>query len=153
MHLFALDSGWSDFYTVAGFYVGVVGLVIGVVGFAVTIWQIRQAKTAADAAKDAANRTLTESKDSFERFVAAFASRLLSELQRAEDSKDWQLANLRTHDLAELLGTIDVVEFDATVLVARLREFEQKFADRKAERNPKFSQVKWDKLVNDLHAL
>jgi hypothetical protein len=78
--LFALDPFWSDWYTGAGFVVGVLGLIISLGGFWIAIVQINKTKHAAEAAQEASFKTLAETKDSYERFVGAFATRLLSEL-------------------------------------------------------------------------
>ncbi|MBP3960818.1 hypothetical protein J8F10_36820 [Gemmata sp. G18] len=141
MHLFALAPEASDFLTVWGFIVGVVGLVVGVAGFWIAIVQIREArkeakkgKEAAEAARDAANKTLTESKEAFERFVAAHAGRLLSELQTVVTGSDWKLAELRARDLAEILATLPSTGSAATdgnmmELVSRLREFGHTFSE------------------------
>ncbi len=153
MHLFALAPETSDFLTVWGFIVGVVGLVVGVAGFWIAIVQIREArkearkgKEAAEAARDAANKTLAESKDAYERFVGAFALRFLSELRNAKTAEDWKFAALRCQDLADLLGTI------ATEQIRELREFGTKFTKRANREKPAFSEVKWERLLHNLHA-
>ncbi|MBA4067359.1 MAG: hypothetical protein C0501_27345 [Isosphaera sp.] len=127
MPLFALDPAWNDFYTVGGFFVGLVG-------FGVTLWQLRKTKYAAEAAAQASRDTLAENKESYERFVGAFASRLLSELQHAVNESDWKIAKVRAHDLAELLGTLPTTgaaALDGATRTAgdNLREFAQTFAE------------------------
>ncbi len=105
MILLALSPETSDFLTVWGFVVGVLGLLVGVVGFGYTIYQVWKVKAAAEAAKEAAEKTLAESREAYEKFVGAFASRLLSDLEDAVNSKDWALATIRAKDVAELVST------------------------------------------------
>ena len=94
MTLFALDPWWNDFYTIGGFIAGIIGALVSVGGFWIAIGQIRKTMHAAQAAQDAANKTLEESKKSYARFVGSFASRLMSELQRAVNTKEWMIALL-----------------------------------------------------------
>jgi hypothetical protein len=152
MILFALSPETSDFLTVWGFIVGVLGCIIGVLGFGYTIYQVRKVKAAAEAAEEAAKKTLAESKASYERFVGTYASRFLSELQRAANAKDWKLAETRALDLAELLGTLQDGRDPVTELVSDLRDFGQKFAALAAGGSPKFGQKKWNEVLNKLHA-
>ena len=69
MCLFALDPLWNDISTAGGFLVSVVSLMLGIIAFRYTliqVWEARAAaelsQTAAEAARDAANKTLAESK-------------------------------------------------------------------------------------------
>ena len=82
MSLFALDPGWNDFYTIAGFFVGVVG-------FAYTIYQVLKTKSAALAAEAASEKMLQESRLGFQRFVAALAYRYLAEARGCVESESW----------------------------------------------------------------
>src|SRR4051794_19563597 len=100
MFLFALEPVWLDYLCAVG------GLIVGIVGFGFTIWQLRRTMHAAEAAQKAAKETLEESKEAYARFVGAFASRLVSELQHGVNSEDWKLGELRAQDLAELLATL-----------------------------------------------
>src|SRR5437868_6631449 len=106
MILLALDPWWTDFYTVGGFVFGVLGLGVGIGGFWIAIRQIQHTRRAAEAAAEAAKVTLAESKEGYERFVAAHAGRMLSELQAAVLGADWKVASLRSRDLAEILATL-----------------------------------------------
>lgn len=160
MHLFALDPWWNEFYTQWGFYVGVLGLLVGFVGFGFTLWQVSKVQAAAKAAELAAQKTLAESKDAYERFVGAFASRFLSELQTAVHEKDWKLAAVRSHDLAELLATLPdtgVATMDDAVAEGKksLREFGQQFAEmttaNAAKLQAKLVKDKWKPLLQLLH--
>jgi len=148
MNLFALSQAESDCYTLWGFYVGVVGTLVGIVGFAYTIYQVRKVQAAADAARDAATRTLVESKGSYGKFIGAFASRLVAELERAANTNDWKVAVLRVADLAELVGTAAHSVRDAVELAAELRAFGQKFG----RDEPKYKRSKWDELLRKLYA-
>lgn len=80
MPLLALEPTINDALTVWGFIVGVASGLVGLVGFAVTLWQVRETKRAALSAKEAAEKTLIENKQAFERFVGSVAARLLADL-------------------------------------------------------------------------
>ena len=149
MYLFALDPAWNDFYTAGGFFVGVIG-------FAAAFYQIRETKRAAIAARDAANKSLAETKEAYERFVGAFASRLFAELRSAVTGKDWSLANIRSHDLAELLATLpssgdESIDAAGIESVRSLREFGQAFAETVAAKKPqppaKLMRDRWKPLL------
>ncbi len=160
MVLLALDPWWNDFYAVGGFLVGVVSLVLGIIAFRYTliqVWQARAAaelsQTAAEAARDAANKTWAESKVGHERFIATLASRLLSELQRAMAEKEWILAKVRCNDLAELLASLSAAHASATELAQELRQYAQRFEQAAGGAQVKFGRRKWDKLIGKLHAV
>lgn len=159
MPLFALDPASADFYTAWGFWVGVVGTVVGVVGFGVTIWQLVITRRAVEAAKLAAEETLAENKEAFERFVAGYAGRLLSELTAAVVRKDFRLAEVRANDLADLLaslpasGPTDAADARA---VRGLREFALLFAEKAARPStPGLGRddlrERWNPLLLQLH--
>jgi hypothetical protein len=153
MTLLALDPWWNDFYAIGGFFVGVVG-------FAFTIWQVRKTMHAAAAARDAAEYTLRESKDVYERFVGAYASRLMSEPQGAVNAKDWKLANIRSQDLAELLASLPATgdnetDESTTEAVKALRDFAHVFAEKMTTREKvplsSSGHKKWKTLLQTLH--
>jgi len=152
MPIFALSPDWSDALTVWGFVFSVVGTAVGVLGFWYTILQVRKVKAAAEAAEAASQKVLAESKMAFTRFVGTNASRLLSELRRAVNEKDWALAEIRAHDLAEVLGTLPGERGRISGLVARLRGHGEKFAERSGDSIPKFQPRKWADLLTELHA-
>lgn len=150
---FALDPLWNDIYTAGGFWIGVAGLLLGYVGYRIAITQLRQTKQAADAAREAAEKTVAENKEAFERFVAAFAGRLLSELQAAANRLDWKVAELRAHDLADLLATLPVAApaAESGEATRTLREFAQEFARKATDPEPKkltaAARKRWDSLL------
>lgn len=168
MLLSAIDPWWNDLYAAGGFWIGAISLVVGVVGFIFAIVQIRlaktatnEAKTAAVAAKEAAEKTLRESKDAFERFVAAHAGRMLSELQTAVTGADWKVAELRSRDMADIISTLPTTSSTATddkitEAVEQLRAFGHTFAElaeKKAKRlAPKVAKDRWRPLLQTLHA-
>jgi hypothetical protein len=157
--LFALNPAWSDFFTIAGFVLSIFGLIVGIGGFWIAIHQIKETKRAAEAAQEAAKKTLAESKESYERFVGAYASRLLSELQNSVNTKDWKLASIRSQDVAELVASLpatgdEINDEKSNELVASLRGFAQKFAEiSKVDKSPltPANLKKWKDLVQGLH--
>lgn len=157
--LFALSQCWNDFLTIGGFLVGVISLVLGVIAFYYTLralWEARDAakasKTAAEAARDAANKTLAESKGAYGKFVGSFASRILADLKKAVDDQDWKLATVRADDLAEFVASVPHEIPTAGDEAALLRVFGRKFAAGDAEHKPKFNTAKWNELILKLHA-
>ena len=150
MPVFALDPVWSDFYAAGGFWLGVVGFVVGTIGLSVTIWQVRETKRAAIAAKDAAEQTLLESRTQFRRFLASSAHRYLAEARRAVDDGSWEMAAMRANDMADLLGQMPSTEKAVQRLTDDLRKFAQIFASK--SKNPagdvcEFQPAKWASLL------
>jgi len=124
----------------------------------VTIHQLKKTTHAAEAARDAAKSTLAESKDAYERFVGAFASRLLAQLQDAVNDADWKLAKIRSHDLAELFGALpssDTQDAATTAAVDSLRNFAQNFAEfltaKKTSMSATLMKDRWKPLIQFLH--
>jgi hypothetical protein len=162
-----LALNWNDVYTAGGFWVGVVSLVVGFIAFIIAIIQLRQARdaalasqTAAEAARDAAQKTLRESKDAFERFVAAHAGRILSELESAVGEANWEIAVLRARDMAEIIATLPAASSPTrddkiAEAVNELREFGHtftEFAEKEAKRlQPKVAKEQWQPLLERLH--
>jgi hypothetical protein len=152
MILLALDPWWNDFYAAGGFFVGVIGFII-------TIVQIGRARGAAVAARDAANKTLAESKDAYERFIGAFASRFLAELEAAVKAKHWSLAQLRCSDLAELIAALPAspdqeVRKATAEAITSLRDFSHTFAETPSKEPADLSKPnlkKWKLLLQLLH--
>jgi hypothetical protein len=127
----------------------------------VTIWQLVITRRAAEAAKTAAEETLSENKEAFERFVGAFAGRLLTELSAAVVRWDYRMAEVRAGDLADLLaslptsGTAPADTADAES-VQTLREFAQRFGEKAAETPPTELRggdfrKRWKPLLLQLH--
>ena len=145
--LFALEPGTADGLTIWGFVATVLGLVIGVVGFLYTIHQVRKVKAVAEAAEEAATATRAESRASYERFVGAFASRLMSEMTQTVSANNWIAAAMRSRDVAELLGTLP----GTMELVSELRAFGEIFVERAEGRSPRYAITKWRDHITRIH--
>lgn len=143
MHLFALDPLWSDFFTVGGF-------AVAVFGFAYTIRQVWKVQVAADAAKAAAQETLDESRASFERFIGTHASRLVTELDDAVNTKNWPIAKIRAHDLAELFATLRDPDNTTNLIVEDLRNFGQVFAENCLKTRASYDREKFRAVINQV---
>jgi hypothetical protein len=150
MTLFALEQALSDFYTEGGFWVGVLGLVLGAIALRYTLVQIWNAEAAAVAAKNAAERMRAENQSAYGKFIGGFATRLLSSLEAAVEKQNWELAQVRARDLAELLASLPARTGILSELTNELRVFGQKFAVSAPFKGPTAS--KWKKLVLALHA-
>jgi hypothetical protein len=144
--LFALSSQWNDIFTVGGF-------IVGVFGFGYTIYQVHKVKVAALAAEEAAERTLSETKTNFRRFIASFAHRYLAEARASEEQSSWQVSALRTNDLADLLAQLPEAGSEAGVMIGTLREFGQVFANKQRDPTKRHSTRKWQALLRQLQVL
>jgi len=139
MTIFEMSAGWNGVFAIAGF-------VVGVAGFAVTIWQIVKTRRVAEVAAETARTALNESRLLFDRFVGNYSARLFADLQRAVQSADWKQAEVRAHDLAELLASLSTTE--ALDIVKSLREFAVRFGEWAAENRAKLTQKKkWKDVI------
>src|SRR4051812_24558135 len=94
-----MSEGWRD-------AISIVSLIATVVGLLYAIAQIRKTKSAANAAKEAADKALAESRRSYHRFAARNARRLVSEAKIHVDNKAWALAAFRLNDLADQVAQL-----------------------------------------------
>jgi hypothetical protein len=89
-----LNDFWRYLITLVGFVLTAAGLVYAIL-------QIRKTKTAAEAAEVAAKKALTESRQNFQRYVAATAHRFVGDAKRHVSSQDYEKAATRLEDLAD----------------------------------------------------
>jgi hypothetical protein len=149
--LLALSESWTDFYAITGFWLAILGLLVGVLGFAYTIYQVRKTQSAVAAAREASLRVLEESRASFERFVAAFAHRLMNDARAAVDTESWQLASTRASDLADLVAQLQLSGNPPVIAVVhRLREFARVFAAKAKNPGKRHAPTKWERLLQEL---
>lgn len=96
--------------------VGVIGLGISVVGLLMTYSQARQAKNAAEAARDAAKEVLERSRKDFMMYIARNIGNLLTELNTRFHSNDFVHVATRLGDLHKEIVVISAysIEFAAS---------------------------------------
>lgn len=122
-------------------------------GFGYTIYQVHKVKVAALAAEEAAERTLTETKTTFRRFVAAYTHRYLAEARSCVEQEAWPVAALRANDVADLLAQLPGAGPDTVILIGTLREFGQVFAAKQRDATKRHSARKWLALLRQLQEL
>jgi hypothetical protein len=152
MSVFALAEFWNEFYAAGGFWIGTVSLVIAVLGFWYTIVQVKKTQAAADAAKQAAESALAESKRQFRRFLTAGANRALGELRLLVDYERWEPSALRADDLADHIAQMLAGAGDALSLVNRLRDAATVFRRKAKGESAAFPKSQWGELTQQLHA-
>src|SRR4051794_30158637 len=94
-----LSDVWRDIISIGGFLLTIAGLLY-------TMRQVWLAKSAAEAAKNAADRTLDESRKSFQRYIAANAHRFINEAKMSIENEQWAAAAMRLRDLADQLAQL-----------------------------------------------
>lgn len=128
-------SRLPDWFNDLNSIIGVFGTLLG---FGITFWQLMKTKKAAEAARDAANRTAEAARNNYAHFVISTCQRFVSEARIHVETGHFELAALRCDDLAGQFvlarnATPDAIE-DADSLVKRLRDFAEAF--RKVSKPP-----------------
>lgn len=124
---------------------------ITVVGFGLTIAQLRRTKKAADAAREAIERTTRDDRSDFTRYVFSGVERCLAESKQFVHRKDWKSASLSVAELAGHAAQLISVDPEWQTLATDLREWELSLKQRKPKGGPPFAAEKWDRLVLQLH--
>lgn len=135
-----LRDAWRDIIAVGS-------LVITVVGFGLSLYQLRKTKSAALAARDAANRAIEESRGSFRRHVLACAVRFLAETRLHANAGNWEKTASRLGDLADQLSQLSDADQNWHGLLIELREWEVKIVSRPMTEPMK---RKWSMLMQRL---
>ena len=108
-----LDDYWRDWFTIAGLVVGCLGLVATVVGLAYALRQIGLTKSAAEAAREAANAATTQNQRYFHRYAVHNADRFFKDVRHHVRIMNWEMAVQRLTDLAE--QTAQIAQLDASL--------------------------------------
>jgi len=137
-----LSEAWRDIIALGS-------LVVTVIGFILAYWQIRKTKTAAYAAREAANRSYEETRSQYHRYVLSNASRLLTETRAYAASEHWDKTVLRLRDLAEQISQLAATDDDWPSLMEELRKWEARLS---ASDSPKVSKKTWADLMTRLQA-
>jgi hypothetical protein len=117
-------GGWSqDLFSVCSLGLGVIGLGLTLLGLWLTFKQARRAASAATAAKDAAERTLQESRRRFQTLTAHRLQLRLRETKGHITRGEWASAVMRLQDLVE--DTAHMTPDDAIAWESRRRELRE----------------------------
>jgi hypothetical protein len=147
-----LSDGWRDVISIASLILSVLGLAATVVGLWYAIDQIRKTKSAADAAKEAADEALTESRESYNRYTAANAHRLLKEVKIHVQGEVWILAAVRLADLADQVAQLANEDPEWKPFADELREWEAACQRRARGVKKRFAVDKWGEFTRRLQA-
>jgi hypothetical protein len=141
-----LPERWRDVVSIAS-------LAVTAIGFAVALWQIRRATSAAIAAEKAADRALRESQKSFHRYTAANAHRYVSEVKIHIRNTAWPLSAARLADLADHAAQLDNEDASWKQIAGQLRKCEGACDGQSdpASQTP-FATDKWEKFILKLQA-
>src|SRR5260370_18879872 len=111
----------SEFIAIAGFLASIIGFLATLVSLYYAIRQVREAKCAAEAARDAANAVLAESKQNYLRYVVGSSHRFLNEAIIHIGNQAWHLAAVRMDDLADQIAQLANLDPQCQRLVDELR--------------------------------
>lgn len=140
MGVLGLTAAWADFFTVGGF-------VVAVIGFGYTIYQVRKAKSAAEAAREATTEVRSRVRAVFWQQLLAQILRMISEVRREVQLARWEAASIRTNDLADLLVELQSLREQLQDLINRLREFAQDMAEKANRPSRRFSLTNWNEFL------
>ncbi len=135
---------WSDLLSVAS-------VLIGLIGFCYTILQLWKTKIAADAARDAADKAVTESQKLFQRYALENAFRFLAETKIHVDHSSWDKASMRLSDVAEQVAQLAQIDPDWEQLTSELREWEATLRRMAGTSRSRFATTKWRDFMARLH--
>ena len=139
-----VPNTWRDVLTIAG-------LTLTLLGLAYTIYQVRRATSAADAAKNAAEATRAEARDRFRLFTGVALQGMAQEAIAYIEDEQWGKATLRLDDLAEEVSRLgDDSEWDS--LAGGLRDAANECRGLDSGRYTKKMYPKWQQLLKDLRA-
>lgn len=147
-----MSEGWRDILSIVSFTVGIVSLGVTVVGLLYAIAQIRKTKSAVDAAKEAADEAVAESKRSYHRYAAGNAQRLIKEAKIHVDNKAWALAAFRLNDLADQVAQLASEDAAWRQLADTLRKWETACQGQARGVKKGFAVLKWSEFIRRLQA-
>jgi hypothetical protein len=119
--LFALTESWSD-------GVAITGLIATVAGFAITLYQLRKTKSAAEAARAAAEQAFAEGRRHLHTVVTTSTHRFVNELREMVERDQWDPAGRRANDLANQLALLPTADTEVAGFIDELRPWGQLFA-------------------------
>lgn len=158
--LLALSETWGNFIAIAGFVLTLVGFIATLASLFYAIRQIRETKSAAVAAQEAAAQAVAEGRRSFERYAAANAHRLITLAKDHIGRTEWQMAAVRANDLADHVAQLAVADLEWRQHVDDLRTWEAMFVRLARGDLKRFDSGKWiefslrlQRKIDSLHAV
>jgi hypothetical protein len=130
----------------------IVGFIVTVLGLIYAIRQIRLTKSAADAAKEAADKALLESQKSYQRYTAGNAHRFVNEAKIHVEYKAWSLAAFRLNDLADHVAQLAGEDSEWRDLADELRQWEATCQGQARGQKKGFAVAKWAEFTRRLQA-
>lgn len=121
--------------------------IVTLVGFIIAYWQIRKTKSAALAAKDAADRSFGESRRHFQKYVLSNILRSLAEAKILVAAQARDKAAMRLNDLGDQISQLADTDEGWQILLSEVRYWETVFRG-----NRRIATKKWDDLVDRLQA-
>jgi uncharacterized membrane protein len=140
-----MSEGWRDAVSIASLVATVAGLWYAIV-------QIRRAKSAANAAKEAADKALAESRRNYHRYAVANAHRFIKEAKIHVENKTWILAAFRLNDLADQVAQLASEDPEWRQLADNLRKWEAACQDQDRGLKKTFAVLKWGEFTRRLQA-
>lgn len=150
--LTALFAFWLDFLAVGGFVLTIVGFVATLLSLYYAIRQLRETKSAAVAAREAATAALVESRRNYLRHVAANSHRYVNEVIIHVENQAWQYAALRLDDLADQLAQLGIEDPECKPFADEVRSWAATAKGHAAGGGRKFAATKWTRFLLRLRA-
>jgi hypothetical protein len=117
----ALTESWSD-------GVAITGLLVTVAGFVLTLWQLRKTKSAAEAARAAAEGAFAEGRQHLRSVVTTNTQRFVNELRDLAERGQWEHACRRANDLADQLAVVPPGDAEIGRFIDGLRKWGRTFS-------------------------
>jgi hypothetical protein len=136
---------WRDILAILGFVLTALGLLYAIV-------QIRLTKSAAQAAEEAAKKTLAESQLSFQRYAAATAHRFISEAKIHVENKQWEKAAVRINDVADQVAQLAGFDAEWQQYAEKLRNWAAVCQRHAIGELSRFVSLKWIGFLVQLQA-
>jgi hypothetical protein len=140
-------------------FIAIGGIVLSAIGFLATLFslwyairQVKKAKSAAEAARDAAQATLAQSKQQFVRYVAGNSQRFVNEVIIYIRNRAWHLAALRLNDLADQLAQMAIFDPECQRFVEGLRTWSATLHRLDRGEITRFAATRWADFLLALHA-
>jgi hypothetical protein len=141
----AQTSFWGESITLVGFVATLLSLYYA-------IRQVRDAKSAAEAARSAAQEALVKSQQNYLRYVAANSHRYVNEVIIHVDHQAWQLATLRLSDLADQISQLASDDAEWKTFSDALRTWATTTKRLHTEDLKRFARSKWEEFLLRLQA-
>jgi hypothetical protein len=124
-----------------------VGFVATIAGLAYAIIQIRKTKSAAEAARQAADVAADESRKAYRRHVGSHSHRFINEAKIHVENQAWNLAAARLSDLADQAAQLSHATPEWKAVGAEIREWESRCLRLASGAKKRFLPEKWTEFL------